>query len=467
MAFDVSTSTVTTPPQVFFFHKTRMKLRGWLVVESSDGTTYNASGDQISTGNAGAGGWDNDLAWALLQDPTGAVQWLFQRGGSGDNTNWYIGRSPTAAYAGGGATTRPSAGDEEIVVASSIFLGGPYDVVSGVQTVAPWAFYVHTTNSGYPEPDVSVMYQPVSGGVGTNAAVFAVGTPGLPEAGVLYGSSLATVRNFETMMTLLDAAVAASTGSGGSSGDPGFTPTITFLPVSGSDIVAADSVDVSVVKSGSFPVSCSMIWVSSGSADSLLAWDGVGFVGRFTSSSFSASITDGSRFTIKPDAGWFSSHVAIDAVATNVSGAIARARAGYNVTDFVADSPPYMLFVPDGGAIRRNAQIVVDVTASAGLESTIGTVVTGAGAVMAFSGSVFGDGFDASSTSSALPSGRRHAIVHDPPGWTSRTFTLHVDATDAAGRTATHSAVFDVVDVMSERVVDPARFKKVYPLRRA
>lgn len=468
MAIDVGTTTVTTPPKVFYYHKTRLKSGSWTVTQSSDGTTFNASGDQITSGNAGAGGWDNDFAWAVLRDPSGVVQWLFQRGGGGDNTLWYISRSPASGFTGGGATTRPSASDEETLVSSGIFLGGPYDVVSGVQTSSPWAFYVHTTNSGYPEPDVSVMYQPISGGVGTSPALLAVSATGLPETGFTYGSGLAFVRNFEAMMTRIDAALTAGTGSGGgATGSVGPAPSITFMPSSGSSRLVADSVDVTIVMSGTFPVSCSAIWISSGSADSLLAWDGTGFVGRFTTGSSTTSVAGGSRFTIKPDSGWFASLVAIDAIATNVSGAVARAHSAYHVTDFVADTPPYVSFSPNGGAIGRGAQITIDVTASTGLESAICTAALADGStVMVFSGSVFGDQFDVSSTSSALSAGRRYAVVHDQPGWTSRTFTLMVAAVDASCQTTSRAAAFDVTDVRAERSPDARRLRKVYPLRR-
>lgn len=97
--------------------KTLMKSAGWTVPRSSDGLTFNAAGDQITTNTSGAGGMNNANAWFVLQAP-GAVdgytrQLLFFRDNSGTTlgNNWFIQYSVNAGFTGGGATTAPTATD--------------------------------------------------------------------------------------------------------------------------------------------------------------------------------------------------------------------------------------------------------------------------------------------------------------------------------------------------------------------
>jgi hypothetical protein len=52
----------------------------WTVPASSDGTTYNASGDQITHSGSGAGGFGNPFAWRIVQEPAGKYALCFQRG---------------------------------------------------------------------------------------------------------------------------------------------------------------------------------------------------------------------------------------------------------------------------------------------------------------------------------------------------------------------------------------------------
>lgn len=73
-------SIPATGGEAMFRLKEVLKLAGWTVPESSDGTTYNPAGDQITTGAAGAGGMNNDNAWFVVEEPSGAGgrQWCFQ-----------------------------------------------------------------------------------------------------------------------------------------------------------------------------------------------------------------------------------------------------------------------------------------------------------------------------------------------------------------------------------------------------
>lgn len=79
----------------------------------SDGTTYSATGTQVTSGSSGAGGLGNTSAWVRLQLP-GGRELTFQRGAS--NTQWRVKYSASAGFTGGspGATQTPTATDGQI-----------------------------------------------------------------------------------------------------------------------------------------------------------------------------------------------------------------------------------------------------------------------------------------------------------------------------------------------------------------
>jgi hypothetical protein len=96
---------------------------GWTIPSSSDGTTYNASGDQISSGSSGANGLANNSAWFRVKCPSTydgySRELIFQRGTT--NLLWRIKYSHSAGFTGGSpnATRTPSATDE-----ATLFGGG-------------------------------------------------------------------------------------------------------------------------------------------------------------------------------------------------------------------------------------------------------------------------------------------------------------------------------------------------------
>lgn len=111
----------STPVDVYatvFQVKEHLKSVGWTVLSSSDGTTYNAAGDQITNAGAGAGGMNNSLAWFRIASANGAVEFTVQRA-SGVSTNWRLkmARSPFAAGTPG-ATQTPATVDalHEIII---------------------------------------------------------------------------------------------------------------------------------------------------------------------------------------------------------------------------------------------------------------------------------------------------------------------------------------------------------------
>jgi hypothetical protein len=104
MAFAFWTETDTHTGAVSVFNlKAMLKLAGWTIPESSDGTTYNAAGDQISVGGSGAGGMANNSAWFRMVNPLG-VEYVVQRGTT--NLVWRVKCSPIDGFAGGSTATQ-------------------------------------------------------------------------------------------------------------------------------------------------------------------------------------------------------------------------------------------------------------------------------------------------------------------------------------------------------------------------
>jgi hypothetical protein len=105
-----------------FALKELLKQAGWSVISSSDGTTYNASGDQITHNSSGAGGMDNNYAWFRIQDPGALREYVFQRGTLNYSWKWIY--SASDKFTGGtpDATTIPTATDEQgLAIATTSF----------------------------------------------------------------------------------------------------------------------------------------------------------------------------------------------------------------------------------------------------------------------------------------------------------------------------------------------------------
>jgi hypothetical protein len=120
MAYTFDTNnTITTGAEAIYNLKEALKTAGWTVASSSDASTYNDSGDQITSGSSGVNGMDNARAWFRIQMPTsqGAVrEFTFQRSQT-YHYQWRIKYSYSAGFTGGSpdATTTPSATDEQIL----------------------------------------------------------------------------------------------------------------------------------------------------------------------------------------------------------------------------------------------------------------------------------------------------------------------------------------------------------------
>jgi hypothetical protein len=119
--FDVGGTIPATGAETIFRLKAALKTAGWTVTMSSDGTTYNATGDQITTATTGAGGMNNARAWFVIQSPgTPTRQLSFQRQsttGANSAHLWRVKYSATAGFTGGSpaATVVSSATDEKVL----------------------------------------------------------------------------------------------------------------------------------------------------------------------------------------------------------------------------------------------------------------------------------------------------------------------------------------------------------------
>lgn len=155
MTFSFSTNQTPATGAAFLYRlKTLLKSVGWTVKSSSDGTTYNSSGDQISSESSGANGMANALAWFRIQCPTKdsvTREFTFQIQ-TGAGTGWRIKYSYSAGFTGGspGATQTPSATDEKIPTGS----GGGTDASPTFGTICTTG----ATNAQYCAGDVNEGY---------------------------------------------------------------------------------------------------------------------------------------------------------------------------------------------------------------------------------------------------------------------------------------------------------------------
>lgn len=112
--FDIQQPVTGTAAVGTYRLKAALIARGWTVPSSSDGTTYNSSGDQISSGAAGANGLGNANAWFRIKCPVGTREFVFQRISA---AAWRIKYSVAGFTAGSPSATRvPSATDEVVII---------------------------------------------------------------------------------------------------------------------------------------------------------------------------------------------------------------------------------------------------------------------------------------------------------------------------------------------------------------
>lgn len=181
MAFVWNKTTPATGAVAMYELKELLKSAGWSVLSSSDGTTYNAAGDQISSGASGANGMANNSAWFRIRSPAGAgsVSFTFQRGTT--NLAWRIKRSRAAGFTGGspGATQTPSATDEGTMLGggtdaaptfNNLFTtDGTYRWNGGADNASPYGWWCASFSTGGSAPVCTLIHDPLTGTEPTDA----------------------------------------------------------------------------------------------------------------------------------------------------------------------------------------------------------------------------------------------------------------------------------------------------------
>lgn len=182
MAFIFSKTSPATGAVAWYTFKELLKTAGWTVPSSSDGTTYNSSGDQITSGASGAGGFANNSAWFRLRDPSGIKEITIQRGTN--NSIYRIKYSFLAKFSGGSpsATQTPSATDEFIALGTgtdaspgySAWFGtdGTYRWNVGADNASPYGFWAGSfSNGGGVSPATGIVLDPLTGTAATDGHV--------------------------------------------------------------------------------------------------------------------------------------------------------------------------------------------------------------------------------------------------------------------------------------------------------
>jgi hypothetical protein len=139
-------NTIGTGAAAIYKLKEVKKAAGWPIVCSSDGLTYNASGDQITHAAGGAGGMANNYAWFVAREPGGRREWCYQRGTG--NTVWRIKYSAFVRFIGGtpGILRVPNAADEQVLCGSGSDAAPAGAIVFGTDS----SYRVHITAESVP-----------------------------------------------------------------------------------------------------------------------------------------------------------------------------------------------------------------------------------------------------------------------------------------------------------------------------
>lgn len=220
MAFSFTKSAPATGAVAMYELKERLKTAGWTVLSSSDGTTYNSSGDQISSGGSGANGFANNSAWIRLQSPSGAgaPQLTLQRGTT--NLPWRIKYSMSAGFSDGspGATRTPSATDEAILwgsgtdasptTAALFSTDNTYRWNVGADSSAPYGWWSGAFPLGGGDPISALVFDPLTQTAPTDAHSYAIYGAYSGSGGSPFASGSMATENWATTSTNLLSSIA-------------------------------------------------------------------------------------------------------------------------------------------------------------------------------------------------------------------------------------------------------------------
>ena len=130
------------PSSALFHLKANLKLAGWTVPQSSDGITYNPTGDQITVETRNVPGGISFLAWFVVQSPDGHA-WLFWNNNPSDDngaTLWEV-KVSRVGFTGGSpdATTPPTATDEGVLTTAFGGFATRYNIAA--ESTSPYRFW--------------------------------------------------------------------------------------------------------------------------------------------------------------------------------------------------------------------------------------------------------------------------------------------------------------------------------------
>lgn len=110
----LTNQTISSWTEGIYNVKETLKLAGWTVLSSSDGTTYDNSTDIITSASV----LSNNNAWFWIQSPDGYAEYVFQRGNDDRRfTVVFSGNTVSGGFIGGtpNATTIPTATDQVFI----------------------------------------------------------------------------------------------------------------------------------------------------------------------------------------------------------------------------------------------------------------------------------------------------------------------------------------------------------------
>jgi hypothetical protein len=171
--------TPTNGADAMYRLKTALKAAGWTVPRSSDGTTYNSGGDQITTGTSGAGGMNNASAWFVIQAPTGGRQFMFQRA-AGFTYQATIRYSFSAGFTGGtpNSTTPATATDQVTILNSATWYATAADTTR-VQIMcddaSPYGFWMTAHTLGATTFQTLIYFDPLNNCHASDTDPYAMG----------------------------------------------------------------------------------------------------------------------------------------------------------------------------------------------------------------------------------------------------------------------------------------------------
>jgi len=234
--------SVNETHEAFFELKAALKAQGWTVARSSDGTTYNAAGDQITT----AAHLANTRAWFEIANPAGTVHLTFQR--VNVNYQFRIKVSPSAFSSGSPAATVTGSSTSETVIQGGGTDASPTGGTLGATTstarvyqiavddAAPWGFYMCGYRSAGATEDLTMFVDPLLSGSydATDAFPFAVCVVSNPTITTLTTS---TPTYLHTRYGSTWQTIGAMSTDGWGSSSAVFPGGVGTDPISGSDLV--------------------------------------------------------------------------------------------------------------------------------------------------------------------------------------------------------------------------------------